>query len=406
MPTVPLGLMMVAEACRRSGHDVDALDLMFEADPCAVLLKRIHDFGPEAIGISVRNIDDQSMENPKFLLENVRPLVRWCREAASAPVVLGGAGYSIFPEETLEYLGADMGVQGEGEEAFPLLLDSLAGSRDPATVCGVRVRGRKASAKRQFCDALDRFDLPREDAWQDVDPGNTDIWVPIESRRGCPNRCSYCSTPRIQGSEVRTRSPFEVAIQMRQLADRGFRQFYIVDNSFNIPQSHGLELCRALSDLQLDIQWKAILYPHGITEDLVRAMKRTGCCEVALGFESGSVSILKEMNKHFLPEEVRQAGRMLRDNGLRSTGFLLLGGPGETRATVEESLEFADSLDLDALRTTVGIRIYPGTKLAARAVAEGIVQSEGELLMPRFYLAREVDPWIRRAVAPGFRTKD
>ena len=144
MPTIPLGLMMVAESCRRSGHEVDFLDLMFRADPKSVLFERIHDFRPEVTGISVRNIDDQSMENPKFLLENVRPLVRWCREAASAPVVLGGAGYSIFPEETLEYLGADMGVQGEGEEAFPLLLDSLAGSRDPATVCGVRVRGRKA----------------------------------------------------------------------------------------------------------------------------------------------------------------------------------------------------------------------------------------------------------------------
>jgi hypothetical protein len=97
---------------------------------------------------------------------------------------------------------------------------------------------------------------------------------------------------------------------------------------------------------------------------------------------------------------------MLRDNGIKRTGFLLLGGPGETRASVEESLAFADSLDLDALRTTVGIRIYPGTKLAERAVAEGIVRSEGELLMPRFYLDPEVAPWIRGAVVPGFRTKD
>jgi radical SAM superfamily enzyme YgiQ (UPF0313 family) len=67
-------------------------------------------------------------------------------------------------------------------------------------------------------------------------------------------------------------------------------------------------------------------------------------------------------------------------------GFLLLGGPGETRETVEESLAFADSLRLEALKTTVGIRIYPGTPLARRAVQDGMISPEDDLLQPRFYL--------------------
>jgi len=192
---------------------------------------------------------------------------------------------------------------------------------------------------------------------------------------------------------------------MEKLFRLGYRRFYIVDNSFNIPESQGLEICDALARLQLDIQWRAILYPHGVTEQLVRSMKKAGCVEVAVGFESGCGHILKIMNKAFEPGEVTRLCRMLADYGIRRTGFLLMGAPGETRESVEESIRFADSLDLDGLRTTIGIRIYPGTRLQKQAISEGLITPEDSLLEPRFYLAREIDPWIRSAVKPGFSMK-
>ncbi len=406
MPTIPLGLMFVAAAARKAGHVVEFLDLMFKEDPRAALNERIGAFNPEAIGISVRNIDDQNLECPRFLLEKVRPLIQWCRAASPAPIILGGAGYSIFPDEALEYLGADLGVHGEGEVTFPAILERITHGEDPSTLPGVHVRGRKGRLNENFCAALDTLPLPDDDAWAGIDAKSADTWIPIESRRGCPNFCSYCSTFSIQGRTVRTRSPLLIAQQVERLARLGFKQFYIVDNSFNIPESHGHELCNALADLGLDIKWRAILYPHGVTERLVASMKRAGCFEVALGFESGCERVLKEMNKHFVPGEVRCACKLLADYGIRRIGFLLLGGPGETRESVQESLAFADSLDLDGLRITVGIRIYPGTQLARRALAEALIKTENELLTPRFYLSREVDPWIRQAVTAGFQAKE
>lgn len=406
MPTIPLGLMLVAEASKRSGHDVELLDLMFKENPQIALRNRINKFNPEVIGISVRNIDDQSLENPSFFLENVRPLIEWCRTVSSVPIILGGAGYSIFPDQILEYLGADIGVHGEGEKTFPAILERISRGENPSVLPGVHIRGRKGSLKNTFCAALDTLPLPEDDAWTIADPESADTWIPIESRRGCPNFCSYCSTIQIQGRTVRTRSPRLIARYVERLVSLGFKQFYVVDNSFNIPDSQGLQLCNALAALRMDIKWRAILYPHGVTERLVRSMKRAGCFEVALGFESGSERMLKEMNKHFVPDEVRRVCKMLADNGIRRIGFLLLGGPGETRESVEESLEFADSLDLEGLRTTVGIRIYPKTQLAERALAEGIIASEDELLFPNFYIDPEVDPWIRNAVTAGFRIKE
>jgi radical SAM superfamily enzyme YgiQ (UPF0313 family) len=112
---------------------------------------------------------------------------------------------------------------------------------------------------------------------------------------------------------------------------------------------------------------------------------------VSIGFESGAQHILRWMNKRFQPEEVARLSRMLAAHGIRRMGFLLLGGPGETEESLKESLAFAKSLDLEMLKITVGIRIYPGTELAARAVREGVLRPDDDLLIPRFYLAPGLD---------------
>ena len=98
---------------------------MTEKDDRLSIREAIASFDPEIIGISVRNIDDQNMEKPRFLLDQVKKVVTDCRNFSGVPIVLGGAGYSIFPESALNYLEADMGIQGEGETSFPLLLECI-----------------------------------------------------------------------------------------------------------------------------------------------------------------------------------------------------------------------------------------------------------------------------------------
>ena len=108
MPTLPLGLACVAAATRKARHDVAMVDLMAEKDAPSILNGAVEGFRPDLIGISVRNIDDQNMENPRFLLNSVKDIVAVCRRLSGATIVLGGAGYSIFPESALTFLGADM----------------------------------------------------------------------------------------------------------------------------------------------------------------------------------------------------------------------------------------------------------------------------------------------------------
>jgi radical SAM superfamily enzyme YgiQ (UPF0313 family) len=318
--------------------------------------------------------------------------------------VLGGAGYSLFPEAVLAYLQADYGVAGDGEEVFPALLDCLVRQADPRALPGVHAAGIPQAMDPTFAAGLDALPSPDESWWAGLDPSTPDLWVPVQSRRGCPNDCSYCATFRIQGRRIRSRSPRAIVEHIARLAARGFQRFYFVDNSFNIPESYALELCEQLRALQPKVGWRCILYPHRVEDKLVRAMADAGCVEAALGFESGSAQVLTAMNKHFDAREVRDTCRLLAAHGIRRVGFLLFGGPGETRDSVEESLEFARSLGLDQLRITIGIRIYPGTPLAQHAATEGRIAPGDNLLQPTFYLAPGLEPWIYERVSPGLMT--
>jgi radical SAM superfamily enzyme YgiQ (UPF0313 family) len=398
LPTIPLGLGYVAAATRQAGHEVAFLDLMVEEDPGTVVSEILERFRPEVIGISVRNIDDQKMEGTRFLLEPIRAVIARCRALTDAPLVLGGAGYSIYPESVLEYLGAEMGIQGEGEWAFPMLLDRLLKGDEPSDIPGLYVRGRGLQREREFKGNLDPLPVPDDHLSIPPSEVTDDYWLPVQTRRGCPMGCSYCSTATIEGTVTRRRAPELVVQEIARLVNQGFRRFHFVDNTFNLPVAYARDLCHRIKASDLDISWRCILYPWKVDEELVREMARAGCWEVSLGFESGNEEVLRAMNKRFGPDEVRRISGILGDYGIRRMGFLLLGGPGETRESVEESLAFTESLRLEAVKVTTGIRIYPYTPLAKVAVAEGTISSDDDLLLPRFYLARELREWLPETV--------
>ncbi len=402
MPVLPIGMARVAAATEKAGHEVKILNLMRPEHASHSLEDALVGFRPDVIGISVRNIDDQNRECPHFLLPPVGQVVGECRRLSRAPLVLGGPGYSIFPEAILDYLQADYGICGEGEHAFPLLLARLEDNLTPTDVPGLVLPGRKYKREPQRIRNLDEYPLPEPGKHLHVpaDINREEVWVPFQTRRGCPMYCNYCSTPFIEGDSIRRQSVTAAVANLKAYAGAGYRQFFFVDNTFNLPASHAEALCDAIIEAGLDIAWQGIVYPTRIDPQLAEKMSRAGCAGVALGFESGSPRVLAEMNKQFSVEEVRQAAKVLGDWGISRMGFLLLGGPGETRETVQESIELADSLDLETVKVTAGVRIYPHTALAEQAVARGMVDSNQDLLQPVFYLEPDLDGWLQETVFP------
>jgi radical SAM superfamily enzyme YgiQ (UPF0313 family) len=398
MPTLPMGLGCVAAALEAAGHSIRFLDLMNTVQWQPLLQEALSRRPPEVIGISIRNIDDQVSAAPRFLLEEARRVVAFCKVNAAAPIVLGGAGYSIFPESVLDYTGADMGIQGEGEHAFAMLLERLEAATPLADVPGLYIKGQGPQGARRYIHVLDRYSLPEPGLFDSRLGGDPNYYLPIQTRRGCPLNCSYCSTLAIEGRTIRRRSPQAVIDALSRWRSAGFERVYFVDNVFNLPESYAMELCEGLSRARLDIHWRAILYPGKVGQALVRSMARAGCRDVALGFESGVQPILDALHKRFSLDDIRRTARLLADYGIGRMGFLLLGGPGETRETVLQSLAFADSLKLDAVKLTIGLRIYPHTELARIALNNGVIEAGDDLLEPRFYISAGLEDWLRQTV--------
>ena len=394
MPTLPMGLGCVAAATQKEGHEVRFFDLLTAGEIGAVINQTIDEFAPQVIGVSVRNIDDQAMDSTQFMLDQAKEVVALCRARSPARMVLGGAGYSIFPQSALAYVGADMGIQGEGEAAFAVLLKHIEQQADLSKVPGLYLPGRGLQAKRTYIKDLDQLPFPDPSLLVPEGVQKESYWLPFQTRRGCALDCSYCSTATIEGHLLRQRSPAAVVAELTRWVAAGFNQVYFVDNTFNLPPSYALGLCRRLAAASLDITWRCILYPHKISEDLVRAMAAAGCCEVSMGFESGDNDMLQAMNKRFDTGDIHRASKILADYGIRRMGFLLLGGPGETRESVVRSFDFVESLDLDALKVTRGIRIYPHTQLAKTAAEDGLIRAGDDLLHPRFYMVKELKHWL------------
>ena len=401
MTVLPLGAAYVAASAMNAGHEVEMLSLRSgDGEYNEILEKTISRLKPDAIGISMRNVDDQRMENSVFLLEPVKEVVKNCKKLSSSPVVLGGAGYSIFPSQALSYLGADMGIQGEGEASFTMLLKRLDKNLDISEVPGLYLPEKGLVSPIKHPKSLDEYAMPVPNVHLTIpkDNSNQPVWAPIQTRRGCPMDCSYCSTFLIEGRALRKHSPKNVVENIKKYIDAGINHIFFVDNTFNFPPSYAEELCDQIISEKLKIKGRCILYPSKIDAKLVDKMAKAGIRETSLGFESASEMILKNMNKRFLIKDVISASRMLKDAGIFQMGFLMLGGPGETKKTALASLRFADDLQPDAMKISIGIRIYPYTALAETAIKEEKIKSHEDLLFPTYYVVNELKDWLKETV--------
>jgi radical SAM superfamily enzyme YgiQ (UPF0313 family) len=401
VPPLPLGLASVI-ASLGPEHPVAVLDFMFAPDPLGELISLVKDFRPDIIAISVRNIDNQDSRHPVSYVGELKELVSRLRTLTPAPILLGGGGFSVMPREFMAYAGADFGVIGEGEAALPAFLAAYE-TGQWGQVPGLiwRQEGAWRANPPHRVPDLDRLPAP---AFQYFSPrryqdaqGSAKLpgMIPVQSRRGCPMRCIYCTTPVLEGRRLRARAPEVVAAWLAAWHEQwGLTRFYFVDNIFNYPLDYARSLCRAIAALRLPLEWSGLINPAFPDQELFHQMRRAGAIMVQAGNESGSGLMLHNLGKGFGLEKVRRTLAMLQAEDLPYSCFLLLGGPGETPATVQESVSLLEEYQPQMVNLTVGIRIHPGLPLHKIALAEGVVGPGDSLLWPKFYLAPGVKDWI------------
>jgi radical SAM superfamily enzyme YgiQ (UPF0313 family) len=378
-PVYPIGLDYVA-AVLKPAHQVRMLDMncVDIRDVKAVILE----FQPEVVGISLRNIDNTDTTDPQGFMDGYRRLTETVRTHCSAPIVLGGAGFSIFPEKILDALAADYGIVGEGDH-MTALLDALATGAPTAGLPGVvapdSAPGRPVAAASGF---QRRFDAQSDHLTYYLQHGGM---LNLQTKRGCPFRCIYCTYPNIEGRWLRLMDPESVADTAKALEDAGARYFFIVDSVFNADVAHSLAVAEQFRNKGVSIPWGAFLAPLQMPRDYFDVLARAGLSHVEFGTESLSDRVLRAYGKPFHRRWVLEAHEQAMEAGLHIAHYFLLGGPGETSETLETTLSHVDKLKKSVLFLFCGMRIYPRTPLFERALEEGRIRPDQDLLEPVFY---------------------
>ncbi len=395
---MPVGACMVAEAAERVGHKVRVLDLMFEQNPLNTLELELNTSNPDFIGLSVRNIDNNDMQNPVSFFKNLKPLMDTIRSKSPAPVVLGGAAVSVMPEELLRYTGANWAVQGDGEVVFSKLLSALSQGVLPGKLPGIAWIEDNVFTKNT--SSVDRFSngclSPNFHRWINVHAYLSRLsTVPIQTKLGCHFKCIYCTYRKIEGHDYRLRNPEGVIDAIQNLVTAGLRDIEFVDNVFNSPYDHALTICEGLARSQSGARLQSLeLNPLFIDDTLLTAMERAGFVGIGITVESASDTVLDRLQKGFTAKDVYHAAQVIKRHHLPCLWIFMLGGPGESEVTVKETLRFAEQCirPKDVAFFNIGIRIYPGTELEHRAREEGVLAAPpGEMLEPVFYVSPALD---------------
>ncbi len=397
MPPMPLGLASVIGQMDESKHELQVVDLMFCDDPKAELTSMLSHFHADLIAISIRNIDNQSYVDTDYFLPQYVELVDLCRDLSEATIVIGGPAFTVSPVEIFGLLKPDFGVAGEGEAVFPSLVDRIENNGNWHDLPGLVFSDPEGIKMNpvEFIEDLDALRLPRRDLFDNQRYAQERSFGNIVVKQGCAFRCLYCDSPTTMGPRWRTKSPDRVAEELEVMQkEHGIRMVFFTDAIFNCPPDHAESICRAIIDRGVKIGWMATLHPVYANRPLIELMRDAGCTGVGLASDSCSAEMLKNLRKDISKEDLRSAAEMLEETGINYIVNLLIGGPGETRETVDESIAFLKERKPFLVSFCIGIRLMPHTALYGIAVEEGVIEAGDPLMEPKFYISSHIRDWI------------
>ncbi|PIV57104.1 B12-binding domain-containing radical SAM protein [Candidatus Desantisbacteria bacterium CG_4_10_14_0_8_um_filter_48_22] len=408
-PVVPVGLDYLATALKQKGHDVGLLDLCMADDWKKACDGYFEKNQPDAIGVTVRNTDDCYFASRDFIMPGIKRIVNYIKTKSPAPMIAGGVGFSLMPEKALDHLDIKLGIAGEGEESLPALLDVLGKTDEYRKIPGLvrKVSGNFVRNPPRYID-LSTIKLSARDTVDNLWYFNEGGMGAVETKRGCDQNCIYCADPLAKGRICRARPPEDIADEFENLLKLGITHFHLCDSEFNLPYEHAVAVSRELADRGLGdrIRWYIYASPVPFDVNLARLMKSAGCAGINFGVDSANYSMLKTLGRNFMPSDLLYAAKTCRKQGIAVMFDLLIGGPGETRKTVSDTIKFASDCDPDRIGVAMGIRVYPGTPFADWVKSEGDRKKlhwgktkDSGFFAPVFYLESDFTSCIQNLIA-------
>lgn len=345
----------------------------------------------DLIGLSLRNSDDVNYYAKESFIQHYKNICAVIRQESKAPLVAGGPCISIFPEVLLDELQVDYVIPGEGEKTICELILSIKNKTSIDNIEGLMykdVHGACHFTKRtHFASNLNvRFDSDLAKFYL-----NEGGMLNIQTKRGCPFHCIYCTYPIVDGREVRTLDTQLIVENMKELVQFDKNNYlFFTDSVFNICEEYNDELAHRIIENNVRIKWGAYFAPRNFKKERIELYKKAGLTHIEFGTDSFSNQQLKNYQKSFTFEEVKHATQICNEVGVFHSHFLIIGGVGETNETFEETIRNSEQLENTIIFPFIGMRIYPNTKLYEVAFQENKI-SEGSILQPTYYISDKID---------------
>jgi len=350
-----LGLGYLANAIKQN-HSVKILDCMKEDCQIQDYIKYLKDYKPDVVGIQCYTYDIYIVADYLKATKQVLP---------DAITIIGGPHPTAMPEQSMKFFGdtLDYAFRAEAEEGLPELL-ALIETNSVTTEKLLKVKNLVWKHSDQiisnpitYIADVGKLGMP---AWELMPPDTYPKSpfsafykrfpvAPIITSRGCPYKCTYCQAGVMAGKKMRYRPISLVIDEIRYLMDRfGVREFQIIDDNFTLNRKYVMDFCNAIINNHIDITWTC---PNGIrldtlNDDMVEAMKSSGCYVISAGIETGSDRILKYVKKHETTDIMMDRVRMIQRHGIDVIGFFILGFPTETIEEMRQTIRFSKELGL------------------------------------------------------------
>lgn len=367
----PLGLCYIASYLEDAGYEVRVMDAEAEGKNIHGVMEEIRSFQPDAIGIQV--------VSP--LWDVVLEVCKNIKAEQDIPIILGGPHITIVGKEGFDQNPYyDYGVIGEGEETMLDLVNHIVAGKPVDDVLGI-VHKKDGEAilngARPAPKDLDSYLFPNRDGLP-MDrylfsvpgkKGGIRRFATITSTRGCPFECTFCTEPMIFGRMTRFRSAENVVDEIEYAnKNNGVTHFIFVDDTLTVEKKRIFAICDEIDRRGLKVTFEGWTHANTITEELLRRMHKSGLRRLSFGVEAGNAAILKSLKKGTDHDRILAAFKAAKAAGIETRGSVILGLPGETIATVEESIEFTTGLkELDHCYFNIAMP-YPGTEIRELAL--------------------------------------
>jgi radical SAM superfamily enzyme YgiQ (UPF0313 family) len=361
----PLGLCYMAAVLEQNDIEVKILDADVLEYGMQEIIEYVEKERPDFVGLTSVTV---TRNTALRIIEEIK------KRHPEIISIIGGPHVHFLWEETLQNKFVDFCVIGEGEYVVLNLVKALGENKSFKNIEGLAFRSNGkivSTGPSQRITKLDDLPLPARHLLPMEEYKSPFLvkvggkpYTALMTSRGCPFRCKYCASSAMWNGRATYHSPEKVIEELVSVKEEfGIKYFTFSDDTFTVIKKRVDKICDGILENNLDMDWACLVRADTIDADVLKKMKSAGCKGVYMGIEFGNQRLLDFVDKRIDLKMVRDAVNLInRVGGLKLEGVFMIGYPTETRETINDTINFAKSLDLTAAAFSITVP-YPGTEL-------------------------------------------